>query len=489
MAAAVPVLAIDASEWFRAATLAAHVSPRHWRRLPARAEIAIRNAFALLPAGTVATWFVAADLAARAPELLRELVAAGHELALLAVGPEALDLVPVEQRPLLLRRWQHERALLSAASGREVRGFRAGFLVDSGAPWWRAELPALGFAWDATLHRRPSREEVVRLAPSPGVVLPIEAPFDVWRLDADQPQLAGLPRRAFAAHYGRLRGAADELARRVNAGSGTIAAALGLPPPPPAVAMSIPAPEPVAEPAADRPRFAVVVPLKDEAAGLESLFVELDAVRGRLRDVVACEFVCVDDGSTDRTWELLQLQAASRPFVRLVRHPHNRGVAAAIRTGLQATDAALAASIDGDLSYDPLELRAMLAPVLAGHADVVTASPYHPRGSVRNVPGWRLSLSRTLSLAYRMLLRSPIRTWTACFRVYRRSAVADLPLLHEGFLGTAEVLVRVLRRGGTVVEHPCVLEARLFGFSKMKVLRTIRQHLGLLVQVATGRVH
>ena len=489
MATADRVLAIDASEWFRAATLAAHVSSRHWRRLPARAEIAIRTALALLPAGTTATWFVGADLAVRAPELLRELVAAGHELALLAVGPEALDLVPVEQRPPLLRRWQQERARLSAASGREVRGFRAGFLVDSGAPWWRGELPALGFTWDATVHRRPGRDEVVSLSPSsPSSVLPIDAPFDAWRLDAEQPQLAGLPRRVFALHYGRLSGAADELVQRASAGSGTIAAALGLPPAPPAVALPLPAPEPLPQPAADRPRFAVVVPLKDEAAGLESLFVELDAVRSRLRDLVACEFVCVDDGSSDRTWQLLQQQAASRPFVQLLRHPHNRGVAAAIRTGLQANDAALAASIDGDLSYDPLELRAMLAPLLAGAADVVTASPYHPRGGVRNVPGWRLSLSRTLSLVYRLLLRSPIRTWTACFRVYRRSAVADLPLLHEGFLGTAEVLVRVLRRGGTVVEHPCVLEARLFGFSKMKVLRTIRQHLGLLVQVALGRV-
>jgi hypothetical protein len=397
-------------------------------------------------------------------------------------------------RPPLLLRWREQRARLSAASGREVRGFRAGGLVGGGAPWWRTELPALGFSYDATPDRRAGRDEVVLLAspllapPLPAAVLTIEAPFEAWRLDADQPQLAGLPRRVFAAHYDRLSGAADELAQRSRAASGTIATALGLPAPAPAVAVPLPAAEPMPAPAADRPRLAVVVPLKDEAAGLASLFVELDAVRGRLRDLVACEFVCVDDGSTDRTWELLQQQAAQRPFVQLVRHPHNRGVAAAIRTGLQATDAALAASIDGDLSYDPLELRAMLAPLLAGAADVVTASPYHPRGGVRNVPGWRLSLSRTLSFAYRVLLRSPIRTWTACFRVYRRAAVADLPLSHEGFLGTAEVLVRVLRRGGTVVEHPCVLEARLFGVSKMKVLRTIRQHLGLLGQVAIGRV-
>ena len=44
------------------------------------------------------------------------------------------------------------------------------------------------------------------------------------------------------------------------------------------------------------------------------------------------------------------------------------------------------------------------------------------------------------------------------------------------------------RRGGRVAEHPCVLEARLFGVSKMKTLRTVRGHLGLLWQVVRGRI-
>ena len=59
-----------------------------------------------------------------------------------------------------------------------------------------------------------------------------------------------------------------------------------------------------------------------------------------------------------------------------------------------------------------------------------------------------------------------------------------LPLKNPGFLGTAELLIRVLRRGGRVVEHPCTLEARLLGFSKMRVLRVVLGHLRLLAQVA-----
>lgn len=244
--------------------------------------------------------------------------------------------------------------------------------------------------------------------------------------------------------------------------------------------------------AAGAPRVAIVVPMKDEEEGVPSLIDELDRLAEHLRATAACEFVFVDDGSTDRTWPLLQERLASRSNVRLVRHPHNLGLAAAIRTGILATDAPVVVSIDADLSYDPREIAPMLA-LLDGangadRADVVTASPYHPRGSVRGVPRWRLLLSRTLSRCYRVLLGRPVHTWTACFRVYRRAAVVDLPLGNPGFLGTAELLVRVLRRGGVVREHPCELKTRQYGQSKMRVLRTIVGHLRLLTSVAFRRV-
>jgi len=237
-------------------------------------------------------------------------------------------------------------------------------------------------------------------------------------------------------------------------------------------------------------RVAIVVPLKDEALGVPSLVEALDGLAAHLRDVAGreCEFVLVDDGSTDGTRALLEQRYAGRRDVRVVAHETNQGLAAAIRTGILATDAEIVASIDGDLSYDPREIAPMLAMLERDRADVVTASPYHPQGSVRGVPAWRLVLSKTLSRFYRVLLRRPIHTWTACFRVYRRAAVADLPLANPRFLGTAELLVRVLRRGGVVREHPCELGVRSFGQSKMKVLRTIGGHVGLLANVALGRV-
>ena len=92
------------------------------------------------------------------------------------------------------------------------------------------------------------------------------------------------------------------------------------------------------------------------------------------------------------------------PGCSTIRHPENRGVAAAIMTGIRNAPTEIVCSIDCDCSYDPSTLARMIP--LLQNADMVTASPYHPQGSVRNVPGWRLVLSKTLS---RSLQRSPLR--------------------------------------------------------------------------------
>lgn len=486
--AAPPALAIDGSEWFCDPALAAHVSPRHWRRLPRRAGDALRAAAdACARQGVLATWFVDGDLARREPQWLRQLASAGHEVALAAGTAEPPDRVPALARAPLVAAWRRDRDAIEAATGVAVRGLRCSRPAGDGDPWWRTALGDDGFAYDAS---GPERLVVAPWSAAAAASRATVVVFPAWAFDGGQPRLQGLPRAVYAAHYDRLAAAQAAFAALVAGGSrGSIAAALGLPPlgaAPRGVAPA-PLPAPAAPPpAAPPPRLALVVPLKDEADGIASLATELAVVREQLADVATVELVLVDDGSTDATWPLLGQHFGGQTGVQLVRHDQNRGVAAAIRTGILATDAPLCASIDGDLSYDPLELRAML-PLLAA-AEVVTASPYHRRGAVRNVPGWRLWLSRSLSVAYRLLLRRPLHTWTSCFRVYRRAAVADLPLANPGFLGTAELLVRVLRRGGTVAEHPCVLEARLFGGSKLRVLRTVAGHLRLLLQVACGRI-
>jgi hypothetical protein len=201
----------------------------------------------------------------------------------------------------------------------------------------------------------------------------------------------------------------------------------------------------------------------------------------------AVSFVLVDDGSRDGTWSLMKRLFGERARFTLLRHAENRGVGAAILTGIRAARSEIVCSMDCDCSYDPNELDRMI-PKLARSVALVTASPYHPAGRVLNVARWRLGLSRGASFLYRRVLRHKLWTYTSCFRVYRRSAVADLEVTEGGFLGVAEILARLDLAGHTIVEHPTTLAVRLLGHSKMSAARSVVDHLRLLTKLAGLRV-
>jgi hypothetical protein len=78
------------------------------------------------------------------------------------------------------------------------------------------------------------------------------------------------------------------------------------------------------------------------------------------------------------------------------------------------------------------------------------------------------------------LLDSEVTTYTSCFRVYRKKRVSNISLIHTDFLGIAEMMGKILIGGGKVIEWPATLEVRLFGFSKMKTMKTILGHLRLM---------
>jgi hypothetical protein len=104
-----------------------------------------------------------------------------------------------------------------------------------------------------------------------------------------------------------------------------------------------------------------------------------------------------------------------------------------------------------------------------------------------NVPEWRLALSKGLSFLYRRVLNNRLATYTACFRVYRKSAVELVHVTEGGYLGVVEMLARMDLAGSRILEAPALLEVRMMGQSKMKVLRTIRGHLGLLARMTASR--
>lgn len=162
--------------------------------------------------------------------------------------------------------------------------------------------------------------------------------------------------------------------------------------------------------------------------------------------------------------------------VRVVRHPVNRGLGAALRTGFAHARGEIVLTADSDGTYRFEEIPALLACLTPG-VDLVTASPYHPQGGVENVPPYRIFLSRGSSLIYRLLLDRRLHTYTCLFRAYRREVTRRVPFKSDGYLAGTEILVNSLFMGYTVAEYPSTLHARQTGVSKAKTLRIMRAHL------------
>jgi glycosyltransferase involved in cell wall biosynthesis len=120
------------------------------------------------------------------------------------------------------------------------------------------------------------------------------------------------------------------------------------------------------------PDVSVLVPAKDEAENL-SEFVRLtrDAM---LPLPYAVELVIVNDGSHDGTQHLLEELSAKHPFVRIVTHRAQRGIADALRSGADVARGRVLVYYPADLQYLPADIPALVGPILEGQADVVTGT-------------------------------------------------------------------------------------------------------------------
>jgi dolichol-phosphate mannosyltransferase len=232
----------------------------------------------------------------------------------------------------------------------------------------------------------------------------------------------------------------------------------------------------------------IVVPMCNEEESIEILREKLALLQKRLEADFEIEYCFVDDGSTDATSLLLSSAVPENATLVRRRHITNRGVGAAIRTGLTASSGSIVCTIDADCSYPPEDLYMLIQRIVSGETDIAVASPYHPAGGVLGVKRWRIVLSRQCSRLYQWLSPVKLHTYTSIFRAYTGEAARELTFASDGFVSAAEMLIDAHRRGFRICEVPLVLRARQRGYSKIRILRTISAHLALMAQLMRGSI-
>lgn len=203
-----------------------------------------------------------------------------------------------------------------------------------------------------------------------------------------------------------------------------------------------------------RPRVACIAPAWNEG---ERVAETVRAVPAGSVDAV----VVVDDGSTDDT-----RTQAERAGALVLSHPGNRGVGAAIRTGLgwaKGQGFEVAVVVSGAGKTPPGQIPLLLQPVLGGQADFVQGSRYLPGGSQARMPLDRRLGTRAYSRLFALLCRRPVTDASCGFRAFRLALLDEEGIdLAPGWLDRYELepylLWRALRGKGRVVEVPVHIE-------------------------------
>ncbi len=202
------------------------------------------------------------------------------------------------------------------------------------------------------------------------------------------------------------------------------------------------------------------MPVRNEARTLREI------VRRVLQSPIELdiELVCVNDGSTDGSGDLLtQLAneyADSRAVIRVIHHESGQGKGAAIRSAIKAMTGDIALIQDADLEYDPEDYPKLLGPILSGEADAVFGSRFIT-GRRRQVHRfWHAQANRLLTLLCNMVSNLSLTDMETCYKAVRADVLKNMPLASNRFEIEVELTMRLSRRRLRIYEVPISYHGR-----------------------------
>jgi glycosyltransferase involved in cell wall biosynthesis len=222
---------------------------------------------------------------------------------------------------------------------------------------------------------------------------------------------------------------------------------------------------PVARSALCKPgSISVIFPAYNEEANIEKSVAMAREAMGKFFETI--EIIVVNDGSADRTGEILDRMAAEASDVQCIHFEKNSGYGAALRTGLYAAKNDLVFFSDSDLQFDLEEIRHLLEWI--DHYEIVAgyrAQRADPPVRRFNAWGWKTLV--------RMVLGLKVRDIDCAFKLFRREVFDAVKLSSVGAMINTELLVRAQQEGMRIKEVPVSHYPRKAGKQTGSNLRVI----------------
>ena len=206
--------------------------------------------------------------------------------------------------------------------------------------------------------------------------------------------------------------------------------------------------------------LSIVIPCYNEAETIENV---IDVVLAS--PIEQKEIVVVDDGSDDGTADLIRDKIAPR-VAHVIFHSKNRGKGAALRSGFAVATGDIILVQDADREYDPDDYPKLLAPILAGKADVVYGSRFVGGESHRVFLFWHSVANRLLTLLSNMLTDLNLTDMEVCYKAFRREVIEMISIEENRFGFEPEITAKVARMGCRIYEVGISYSGRTYSEGK-----------------------
>jgi len=199
-------------------------------------------------------------------------------------------------------------------------------------------------------------------------------------------------------------------------------------------------------------KLSIIIPVYNEEKTIAEIIKRVQQVE--LRGITK-EIIVVNDGSQDKTEEILEKIEKKEQDIKIINYLENQGKGMAIRTALPQVEGDIVIIQDADLEYNPAEYPHLIEPILEEEAEVV----YGSRILGRNIPPTFQNHifylgGRSLSMLTNLLYRSEITDEPTCYKVFKTDILKSLNLKCKGFEFCPEVTAKILGQGIKIKEIP-----------------------------------
>ncbi len=197
-------------------------------------------------------------------------------------------------------------------------------------------------------------------------------------------------------------------------------------------------------------KLSVIVPVYNEENNIKEVVKKVEKVN------IDKEIIIVDDGSTDKTSQILNYFKGKD--IKVFTLANNSGKGVAIREGLRRVRGDLVLIQDADLEYDTNDYHTLVKPIMTGKAEVVYGSRF--RGKIKYMQPSHFIANKLLTFVTNLLYGAEITDEATCYKVFKTELIKKIPLKCKRFEFCPEVTAKILKRGVKITEVPISYKAR-----------------------------